>query len=60
MNYHIFDISVYQLNLFSFMLGMTYSFFNQSFYGKNIGKWVILYFAGLSLWYALTNNIKFS
>jgi hypothetical protein len=33
------------------MLGMTYSFFNQGLFGKNIGKYIFLYFAGLALWY---------
>lgn len=51
--FHFFDISVYQLNLFSFMLGMTFAFFNQGYFGKNIGKWVFLYYAGLAGWYWL-------
>jgi len=52
-NYHFFDISVYHLNLFSFILGMLYSFFNQGVFGRKIGKWIILYFAGLAIWYAM-------
>ena len=51
--FHIFDISFYQLNLFSFMLGMTFAFFNQGLFGRNIGKWVFLYYAGLAGWYFL-------
>jgi hypothetical protein len=34
------------------MLGMTFSFFEQGFFGRNIGKYVIFYFAGLAAWYA--------
>ena len=49
--FHLFDIAFSQLNLFSFMLGMSYAFFNQGLFGKNIGKYVFLYFAGLALWY---------
>jgi len=33
------------------MLGMTYAFFNQGLFGRNIGKYVFVYFAGLALWY---------
>lgn len=51
--FHFFDISIYQLNLFSFMLGMTYAFFNQGFFGRDIGKWIFAYFAGLAAWYFL-------
>ena len=51
--FHFFDISIEQLNLFSFMLGMTWSFFHQGFFGKMIGKYIFLYFAGLAFWYAL-------
>lgn len=49
--FHLFDISIYHVNLFSFMLGMTWAFFNQGLFGRNIGKWIFLYFAGLALWY---------
>jgi hypothetical protein len=51
--FHFFDISIYQINLLSFMLGMTFAFFNQGFFGQNIGKWIFLYFAGLASWYFL-------
>lgn len=40
------------MNLFSFMLGMTYAFFNQGLFGKHIGKYIFLYFAGLAAYYA--------
>jgi hypothetical protein len=55
-NYHFFDISVYQLNLFSFVLGMIYSFLHQGVFGKRIGILIILYFAGLSIWYAMLHK----
>jgi hypothetical protein len=48
-----FDISIQSLNLFSFMLGMTYAFFNQSYFGKRIGFWIFAYFAGLAATYWL-------
>jgi hypothetical protein len=35
------------------MLGMTYAFFNQGFFGRDIGKWIFAYFAGLAAWYFL-------
>jgi len=52
-DFHLFDISVYSLNLFSFMLGMTMAFFKQGLFGKKIGYYIIPYFAGLALWYAI-------
>jgi hypothetical protein len=51
--FNFFDISAQELNLFSFMLGMTFAFFNQGLFGKNIGKYVISYFILLALWYGL-------
>ena len=48
---HFFDISVFSLNLLSFMLGMTFAFFNQGFFGKNIGKYIFLYWGGLAAFY---------
>lgn len=54
-DFHFFDISIYQLNLFSFVLGMCWAFFNQGLFGKNIGKSIIFYFAGLAVWYAIMN-----
>ena len=52
-DYHFFDISIYHINLFSFMLGATWAFFNQGLFGKRIGLYVFLYFAGLAGWYFL-------
>lgn len=58
--YHFFDIDFVSLNLFSFMLGMVWSFFNQGFFGRRIAAPIFLYFAGLAAWYGLqvylTNN----
>ena len=51
--FNFFGISLQELNLFSFMLGMTFAFFNQGLFGKHIGKYVISYFIVLALWYAL-------
>ena len=51
-NFNIFDISFNKLNLFSFMLGMTWAFFHQGLFGKMIGKYIFLYFACLAAWYA--------
>jgi len=52
---HFFDISLWSLNLLSFMLGMTFAFFNQGFFGKNIGKYIIGYWMGLAAFYFLLN-----
>ena len=51
-DFHFFDISVYSLNLLSFMLGITWAFFNQGLFGKKIGKWIFIYFALLAATYA--------
>jgi hypothetical protein len=51
--YHFFDITLVSLNLFSFMLGATWAFFNQGLFGKRIGLYVFFYFASLAAWYAL-------
>ena len=51
-----FEISFVSLNLFSFMLGMTFAFFNQGMFGKNIGAYVIYYFMGLALYYYLVST----
>jgi hypothetical protein len=40
------------------MLGMTVAFFNQGLFGKKIGKWVFIYFAGLAAWYAFQLHAK--
>lgn len=52
-NYHFFDISFDSLNLFSFMLGMVWAFFNQGVFGRRIATPIFLYFAGLAAWFAL-------
>ena len=52
-NYNFFVISLTALNLFSFMLGATWAFFNQGIFGKKIGLVIFAYFALLSAWYAL-------
>lgn len=52
-DFHFFDISFQSLNLFSYMLGMTAAFFKQGLFGKTLGKEIMIYFAGLALWYAL-------
>lgn len=51
--YHLFTIDLISLNLFSFMLGVTWAFFNQGFFGKRIGLWIFIYFGSLAGWYAL-------
>lgn len=50
-NFNFFTISFYALNLLSFMLGMTFSFFQQGLFGKKIGKYVIGYWIILALVY---------
>jgi len=50
--FQFFNISFYSLNLFSFMLGVTWAFFNQGIFGKQIGKYIFVYFGGLALYYA--------
>lgn len=47
---NIFIISIQSLNLFSFMLGMTFAAF-QSWYGRTAFKYIIFYFASLALYY---------
>lgn len=54
MESHFFDIDFKTINLFSFMLGMSWAFFNQGLFGKRIGMWIFLYFAGLAMWYGLS------
>lgn len=49
--FKFFDIGIFSLNLFSFMLGVTWAFFQQSVFGKSIGKSIFLYFGALALWY---------
>lgn len=48
---NFFEISLANLNLFSFMLGMTFAFFRQGLFGQRIGLYVFLYFAGLAAWF---------
>ena len=59
--FNLFTISFYALNLLSFMLGMTFSFFQQGLFGKKIGKYVIGYWILLAityfvLYYTTQNN----
>lgn len=56
MHYAFFDISFVSLNFFSFMLGMIWAFINQSIFGKQVAIQIILYFAGLALWYYLVGH----
>ena len=55
--FNLFDISLYALNLFSFMLGMTFAFFKQGLFGKKIGKYVIFYWSGLAIYFFILNYI---
>lgn len=48
-----FDIGLRTLNLFSFMLGATWAFFNQGLFGKRIGTAIFIYFAGLAFVYGV-------
>lgn len=50
---NIFSISLASLNLFSFMLGATWAFFQQGLFGKRLGLYIFAYYAGLAAWYAL-------
>ena len=52
-NYNVFSISLVSLNLFSFMLGATWAFFNQGLFGRKIAGPIFLYFGGLAAYYAL-------
>ena len=54
--FHLFDINIVSLNLFSFVLGMVWAFFNQGFFGRRIALPIFLYFAGLAAWYGLQYN----
>ena len=51
--FNIFSISLASLNLFSFMLGATWAFFQQGLFGKRLGLYIFAYYAGLAAWYAL-------
>ena len=48
---NLFEVSLESLNLFSFMLGMTFAFFKQGLFGKRIGKYLVLYFGCMIVWY---------
>ena len=50
-SWNFFTIGLASLNLFSFMLGVTWAFFQQYVFGKSIGKVIFLYFAILAAWY---------
>jgi hypothetical protein len=51
-HWQFFEIGLPSVNLFSIMLGMVFAFFQQGLFGKNIGKYIIIYFACLAGWYA--------
>jgi hypothetical protein len=50
--FKFFEISFVALNLFSFMLGATWAFFNQGLFGRKIAGPIFCYFAGLAAYYA--------
>ena len=52
-NYHFFDIDLVSLNLFSFMLGALWAFFNQGLFGRKIAGPIFFYFICLAGWYGL-------
>jgi len=52
-----FDISFMTLNLFSFVLGMIFSFFNQGLFGKSIGKYIILYLFAVASYYGVMYHL---
>jgi uncharacterized membrane protein YqjE len=54
----IFEISFASLNLFSFMLGMIFAFFNQGFFGVRIGKYIIFYLLALAMFYATSYYVE--
>ena len=55
---NVFEISFDSLNLFSFILGMTFAFFNQGLFGKKIGKYIIFYLFALALYYGLSYYVE--
>lgn len=57
-NYHFFDIALKSINLFSFMLGMTFASFN-GFFKVSAFKYVIAYFALLALYFAIKADNNF-
>ena len=50
--FKFFEISFITLNLFSFMLGATWAFFNQGLFGRKIAGPIFCYFGGLAAYYA--------
>lgn len=54
--YHFFDINLASLNLFSFMLGVSWAFFNQTLFGKRLGLYIFIYFGSLAAWYGVSYN----
>lgn len=52
---NFFSISIYSLNLFSFMLGMLYALYNVSFWTNMRKLWmlIILYVVGIAIYYYL-------
>jgi cytoskeletal protein RodZ len=40
------------------MIGVTWAFFHQGVFGRRIGKVIILYLVGVSLWYAGINFLE--
>ena len=54
----VFEISFASLNLFSFMLGMIFAFFNQGLFGKRIGKYMIFYLLALAMFYAASYYVE--
>jgi hypothetical protein len=55
---NVFEISLESLNLLSFMLGMTFAFFQQGLFGKRMGKYVIFYFIGLAMYYGISYYVE--
>ena len=52
-----FAISFWNLNLFSFILGMTYTLLNVTLYSqRNLWIQVVLYFIGVALYFYLKAN----
>jgi len=56
MKSYIFEISVLHLNLFSFMLGMTFASF-LSWYKRTSFMFIVAYFMGLSFYYSTIKPI---
>lgn len=52
--YRFFEINLVSLNLFSFMLGVSWAFFNQTLFGKKLGLYIFLYYGSLAAWYGVS------